>query len=161
MVLYAQRPSVLSGWPGHIATANDMQVKMLDRLTGAAPSIDNNAKAILGNAKIIGHARADAQEIAKQRLIIARSIIKRIHMFARDNQNVFRRLRINIMESHAPFILINNIGRLIASANSAKQTIIRHIIPLYFSSTISKEHALSNKEHLLTIVAASGFQGNL
>ena len=66
VVLFDNR---LARRPVEVAAADYMQMKMFYRLTGIAACVDNRAKALFGDAKLIGDAGTDTQEITEQEII--------------------------------------------------------------------------------------------
>jgi hypothetical protein len=62
------------------------------------------------------------KQVAQQRLILLRSIVKRFEMFSRDDQHVRRRLRIDVADYDATLILMYEIRRYRSGDYLTKQT---------------------------------------
>jgi hypothetical protein len=74
-------------------------------------------------AQIIYHSRAYTQQVTKHTFISLSRIIQRLNVFARNDQHMRRRLRINIANHHTTIILMNKLARNISCDDLAKQTI--------------------------------------
>ena len=98
------KASLSRGWilarrPGHLSAAEHVHVQMKDRLAGATSSVDDRAiAAAFRQSVIVGDARTDSQQMAQQRLVLLRSIVERLHVFARNDQQVRWGLRINVAD---------------------------------------------------------------
>jgi len=51
-------PNLLARWPGHFASAEDVHVKVKDRLAGAAARVNHRPiSAVFSQAVVVGYAR--------------------------------------------------------------------------------------------------------
>ena len=89
-------PSRLSRRPVHRASAKNVYVQVEDRLPGSGAVIDDCAIAAFSKAGGIGHARGHPQQVTQQGLVFLGGIVERLDVFARNHQQVGRRLSIDI-----------------------------------------------------------------
>jgi len=78
------------------------------RLTGASACVNYGAIATFSIALVVSDARADAKQVAQQRLISLRSIIQRLEMLAGDYQYMQWRLRIDVAQHDTTIVALNN-----------------------------------------------------
>ena len=108
------------------ATAEQVNVQMKNGLPAVAVRVDDDAIAVFGKAFFACYFRAGQKQVTERFPVIFSGFVERIEMLARDDQNVRRRLRANIVEGDAHVVFVNSRRRNLARNNSAKQTIFAH-----------------------------------
>jgi hypothetical protein len=103
---------------------HQMYVQMKDRLSAVRICIDDYPVSILRKSLITGYLRRNQQHMAQDTLMLLICLIKRIKMFARDDQDMSRGLRRNVIERNAIVVLENRGGRYRTLNYPAKDAII-------------------------------------
>jgi hypothetical protein len=114
-------------WPA----AEQMNMKVKNRLPAVRICVDHDAIAVLGYAPFTSDLGRRELEMAERRLLSDGRRIERIEMLARNNENMRRSLRAYVVERDAGPVLVNLVGRNLARNYLAKQTIILHIRMIY------------------------------
>jgi hypothetical protein len=96
-----------------------MYMQMVDRLAAILPGIDHGAKPI-GQSFAVGDASGCYVKIPQQLLGVVARLGERTNMFARDNQNMCGRLRIDIPERIGKFVGENFLRRSFTGNNLAE-----------------------------------------
>ena len=87
-------------------------MKVKDRLAGAAARINYcPISAVFSQPVVIGYARGHSQQMTQQRLVFLSGVVEGIHMLARNDQHVRRRLGVNVAHDDTTIILINHVRR--------------------------------------------------
>ena len=60
---------------------------------------------------VVSHTRRYAQQVTKQGFVFRRRIVEGFHVFAGNDEQVRRRLRIIVANDDATIVLINHVGR--------------------------------------------------
>ena len=115
--------SWLTRRPAHPATTEYMHMDMINSLASAFVAIENQAVAVLIDALVGGYLFCHQHHTAGYADIFIVEIINRRNVLFRYNQNMRRRLRINIPESQDVFVLINLVTRNFTVSDFAKQAI--------------------------------------
>lgn len=64
------RDKALSRWPTHLASTNDMNMQMIDRLSPILSIIDYSAKPTLDKTLLMGYLLSCVEQMTKERLLI-------------------------------------------------------------------------------------------
>jgi hypothetical protein len=121
----------LAGRPLHRSPTEHMYMQVEDRLAGTGARVDDRAVSALAVTRIIGQARGDAQEMAKQSFVPLRRFVERFHMFERNHEYVRGRLRVDVPNSDAAIILMNKLSGNVTGYDFAKETgVIGHALDL-------------------------------
>src|SRR5712675_58236 len=124
MKLIYDQPS--STWrPMKRSSTKQMQVQMEHRLPGAASRVHHRAVALL-QFSFPRQFRCDQRNLSQHRLFFWSGLFQRSKMFLRTNQNMGRRLRINIFKCKYVRIVVNQLRRNLFLRNLAEQTIAFH-----------------------------------
>jgi hypothetical protein len=99
----------LSWWPVHGASAEQVEVEMIHGLAAILAGIDHHAVAV-GEAFVAGDPRRGPQQVAEQRAVPFGAVSQRRNMFARRDQHVHRRMRVNVREGVALLVLVDGGG---------------------------------------------------
>jgi formamidopyrimidine-DNA glycosylase len=107
-----------------LATAEDVQVQVIDRLSAPVARIRGNPIAVLRQS-LAGRniARSQQKRASDSRIIVAKRTDGR-DVFARHNQDVRRRCRLNVAESHDRFVFVDTIAGNLAHHDPAKDTLL-------------------------------------
>jgi len=97
----------LSGRKNKRTTAEQVKMQMKNRLPAIAVGVDNRAIAGFGKIFFAGDFRRNQMHIAERFQMFVSRFIERCDMLARNNENVLRGLRANIVKRHADIIFIN------------------------------------------------------
>ena len=92
-------------------------------------AVDNQTVAAVGNAFLLGDFGGHRKEAAQRHFILSRDIIGGGDQFVGHNQNMGRRLGVDIAERGYQFILVNNIGRNFAPDDFAEDRFLSHRCP--------------------------------
>jgi hypothetical protein len=92
-----------------VASAEDVDMEMIDRLASIGPGIDHHAVAV-SQAFVAGNLRGRQQHVAEQRGMFLAGVRQGGDMFAGHHQKVHRRLRIDIAEGAAQLVLVDGLG---------------------------------------------------
>jgi hypothetical protein len=109
-LLFASRLPSSSRRPRQGPAAEKMHMQMIDRLPTVFACVDDHPIAF-DEPPFTGQIRPDPQQMAKKRRMILSRFSKRNQMFARRNQNMNGRLRMNIGKGVAFVILVNGCRR--------------------------------------------------
>lgn len=100
---------------------------MENALPGSRARIDDHAIAFFSDPDLIRHLRGDPQHVAEHDLVLRSSVVQRIHVLAGDDQDVPRRLRIDVFERHNVIILVEDVRRKLMP--STPRTAILLMVP--------------------------------
>ena len=124
----------------HLTAAEDMEMKVVDRLAGIVSAVGNNpvsARQVL----LRGNDPDGPKAFRKLGIRGSGGIIQGAYMLLRNHQDMDRRLRIDITESVDIFILIDFLRGDLAADDPAKETIFHNVHhPFHTDSFISSPH---------------------
>jgi hypothetical protein len=103
-------------------------MQMKHRLPRAAPIVDHRAISIRERT-LRGEFCGDELQVSQHRTILCGSFRKRDQMLSWADQDVRRRLRLNVLKREDLIVLVNYFGRDFFSADFAEQAVI-HGSPL-------------------------------
>src|ERR1051326_676040 len=93
--------------PREVATAEDVDVYVEDRLARARAGVDDGAVAFVGVARVACDARGDAQEVAERGLVGLFRLVERGDLRAREDERERRGLRVDVAEGDGALVLVN------------------------------------------------------
>ena len=102
-----------------------MHMNMEDRLAAVRICVDNHAVTVVGEPTLACDLSRSQQQVTEHRRIFFRSLIQRVDMLTRHDQNMRRSLRRDIVEGKANVILVNFGRGYLARNYLAKQAISR------------------------------------
>jgi hypothetical protein len=105
-----------------VAPAQHVHVQMMNRLLRVRPAIDYAAEARFGDSLLPGHKGGDPHDLADQRLVFFGRVGESRKVLAWDDDDMSRRLWVNVPEYHDIRVLIHNVRRNAARGDIAKQT---------------------------------------
>lgn len=111
-----------AGRPAHDSPSEKMVVKMINRLPGPRVRVQDHAIPFRGNASLARQFRSYEENLAHKFPIVPREVEPRRDVLPRDNQNVNRRLRGDVLESHQPVVLVDDSGRYLLLDDLAEET---------------------------------------
>ncbi len=100
---------VLSRRPAEGASAQQVDVQMIDCLPAVFPVIHHDAVALVQAARA-SNLRRGPEKVPKERIVCLLRARQRVEVPARSNEDVRRRLRVDVRESVAVFILVDGCG---------------------------------------------------
>src|SRR5687768_7789422 len=110
-------------------------MNMIHLLMGHPAVVDDGAEAI-GGAGIAREAPGHGKHLAKRRLMGGLRVVQRRDVHLRDDQQVNRRLRADVVECHHFGVVVDLLRRDLAADDPAKHTVwIGHFFRAAFSST--------------------------
>src|SRR5262249_55401188 len=110
-----------SGRPGESSSAKHMCVQMRDALAGGLTGVYHQTVTALGDIQLVGDLRGDVQQVPHQRNVQLRHIVERLEIvLARNQHNVDRRLRIDVLDGDDLFVFVDEGGRRVVSYDVAK-----------------------------------------
>lgn len=102
-----------------------MQVQMVNGLAAVIPSIDNYAIALVQLLRA-SKFRGCSHQMAQQRLVLGKCLCLRTDVLFGYDQQMRRRLRIDVRKSNAQLVFVDTVGWNLPSDDFAKQTIRIH-----------------------------------
>jgi len=96
---------------------------MKDALACARARVDDRSIAALRKPFLIRQAGGDTQQMAERSLIPLTGFVKRFYVFARNDQNMGGRLRVDVAESQRAIILVDDVRGNLPGNDSTKETI--------------------------------------
>lgn len=109
-----------------LTTAEKMKVKMKDRLPGVGVRIDDDAVTAPSKTFLPRDFGGGQKQMSERFLMLRLRRIERREMLARNDQNVRRRLRADVVKCYAYIVFKNFRRRNFARNNFAKNTIFVH-----------------------------------
>ena len=106
-----------------MTSAQQMKMEVKNGLACVRTCVDDYAKAFLRDTLFLRELGGNQKNIANYFSIVSAQIRKRGDMLARDNQNMNRRLRIDVLEGHHGVIFVEHITLNLFLDNAAEQTI--------------------------------------
>ena len=106
----------------HRASTEQMQMQMADRLAAILAGIHHRAEAV-AEPFLFRDLLRHCVQVSKQPLVPGRQMRERGNVLARDQQQMHRRLRMNIREDHRIVIFIKLLRRNRTRGNLAEQTV--------------------------------------
>jgi hypothetical protein len=97
--------------PAHVTTSEHMEMHVEHRLSCIPPDIGHDSISGLRKPMLMRDLLAKQQEASQQVAIFMRRIMERRHVAFGDDQDMNRRLRIDVAECQRMFILKDNISR--------------------------------------------------
>ena len=91
--------------PGQLAFGEEVDVKVGDGLGGVGPIVDDQAKAFF-EVQFFCHSDGGEKQVSERRLIGGRSVGNARDGFFWDNEEMNRRLRLDVVKHDAVFILV-------------------------------------------------------
>ena len=104
----------------HRTSAEYMHVEMIDGLATVSSRADHYPKSI-GEPLHPRDFSRGPQQVPQQRFVFFLRFCHRRDVLARNHQHMYRRLRIDVMERDAMFVLVGGLRRHSAFDNSAKK----------------------------------------
>src|SRR5207249_764109 len=107
--------------PGKFTASQQVKVQVKDTLTCIGTHIGDKTIAALGKPKLLGQSGCNHEQDCQYMPILFSQISHRCDMPSRDEQDMMRCLRINILKSNHILILVNNFTRYLTFCNFAEQ----------------------------------------
>jgi hypothetical protein len=105
-----------------VAAAEDVEVEMIDALAAVGAGVDDDTIPI-GQALFARNIGGGGEKVAEQGGVTAADACERCDVLARDHEKMGRRLRVNVSERDALFVLVNGLGGNGSSDDLAKKAI--------------------------------------
>ena len=115
----------LPWWPGHVASAEQVQVEMEHRLPCARANVVHRAVSAL-NAALASDLRGDELAVAEDLSVFRRGFLQSNHVPFGDDQHVRRRLGIDVLEDVHFVVLVHLLRRDLAGDDLAKEAVFIH-----------------------------------
>ena len=107
------------------ASAQQMDVKMKHRLSGARSRIDDGPVAFGIQSALARQLRRHGQEASQQRLVLCGGILERGKMLARNHQQMNRRLRVEVFNGRNLVVFVDEFRRRAALDDAAEQALFQ------------------------------------
>jgi len=104
-----------------------MNMQMKNGLPAGVIRIYHRAVPFFGKTLPARDLAGRQEKMAERFAVCFAGLIERGEMLARDDQNMRRRLRTDVVKGHAGLIFIDEFGRNFAPADLAENTILTHI----------------------------------
>jgi hypothetical protein len=117
---------------------------MVDLLPPVAIAVDHGAVAILCQPLFCGYPPGSQHDPSGQITILIDKIVQGGYMPFRDDQNMGRRLRIDITKGKNMLILIDHIGPDLATGHLAKKAVTHLLSPLILIIKHSNHQSIQN-----------------
>jgi hypothetical protein len=99
----------LSRGPSEVTSTQEMEMEVKNSLASVYAGIDDYAKPVLRNALFLRELGGDDENMPNYCSIALVQIQQCRNMLARDNQNMNRRFRIDVLKSHHGVIFVDHI----------------------------------------------------
>ena len=108
--------------PTQPLSSQQVEVEVKDDLPAFAVAVQYQAEAPLGDTLLSGDAVRHQEEVPKESIITLACIKERREMPAGNNQDVDRRLRVDVLEGHRFFVLVDDLGGMLPLGDLTKET---------------------------------------
>src|SRR5919199_4273855 len=105
--------AILARGPVHPASTDEMQVDVLHRLLRIRTIVENRAVTVC-QPLVGGNFLRYQEQVSDERFVFLGQVVERGDGLAGHNQDVRRRLGIDVAQGHAPVILIKDLPRLLS-----------------------------------------------
>ena len=92
----------------HATSAEEVQVEMIHRLTAVVATVNYGAVAV-SEALLLRKLPCHDEEVTNEITILGLQVVERRDRLPRNDKNVRRGLRINVVERHTPIILVDDV----------------------------------------------------
>src|SRR5262249_37298215 len=113
----------LTGRPAERATSQEMEVDVKHVLPAALSHIDRGAPAGVGEPGIVRELRGDDEEVPGERGIGVRQVVQRRDVRPRADEDVRRRLRLDVGEGEGAVVLVDELRRDLTIADLAEEAV--------------------------------------
>jgi hypothetical protein len=110
--------------------AHDVEVQVKHRLPGLGSVIDHHPVAPRFDAALAGELRRDRQQVAEELFLLWRKILQRDEMLPGNHQQVDGGLRVNVLDSKAGVIFVNESGGNLPFEDAAEDAVV-HPVSVY------------------------------
>lgn len=122
---------------------------MIDRLPTLAVAVEHQPEAPLRDAFLPGNLVRDQQEMPEQPIVVLSRIQKRREVSARNDQDMDRGLRMDVLEGHGLVILIDDLAGKFSCRDPAKEAGLqgfpyRYSALLFFPKRLRSSRASSD-----------------
>jgi hypothetical protein len=97
-----------------------MKMNMENALPRSGTAVDHHAEPTLGNPLIFSQLIDHGKNLADKTVIFLLQVEERRYVLPRNDQQMNRRFRIDVLKSHDRIVLVDNVAFNIASNDSAK-----------------------------------------
>lgn len=88
-----------------------MEVEVRNRLHRVLTAVRNDAVAVFGDAEFASQTTNNGENMPDQRSVFRFDVVERTEFLFRDNENVNRRLRGDVVKRQAEIVFVNDRGR--------------------------------------------------
>ena len=99
-----------------------MEVEVKDDLPAFAVAVQYQAESPLGDALLPGDVVCHQEEVSEESIITLACIKERREMPAGNNQDVDRRLRVDVLEGYGVIVLVDDLGRKLPLNDLTEET---------------------------------------
>jgi hypothetical protein len=110
----------LSRRPRHVAAPEKMEVNMKNALSRASATVDYYAEPFFGNPLIFGQLIGHRKNVADKAFIFLLQVEERCDMLSWHDQEMDRRLRVNVLKRYNGIVLIDDVPFDVAFNDPAK-----------------------------------------
>src|SRR4029453_15447091 len=100
-----------------------MEMNVKDGFGGIAVCIEHGAISAIGKAALFRKRGGAPCHLANDRIVLRHEIVQRRDMCLRDDEGMQRPLRIDVLESQEPIVLVENFGGNLTLDDPAEQAI--------------------------------------
>ncbi len=109
--------------PGHITTTQQVKMDMPDHLPAGRVAIDNDPETVFSKTEVMGDLAGDLMNMTDQFIICSCQIKNGADMLARNDQEMMRRLRVDVLDDDQTIILENLLAGDLAGNDFTEYTI--------------------------------------
>jgi hypothetical protein len=108
--------------PTQPLSSQQVEVEVKDDLPAFAVAVQYQAESALGDALLPGDAVRHQEEVSEESIITLASIKERWKVSAGNNQDVDRRLRVDVLEGYGFVVLVDDLGRKLPLNDLTEET---------------------------------------
>lgn len=103
-----------------------MEVEVRNRLHRVLTAVRNDAVAVFGDAEFASQTANNGENMPDQRSVFRFDVVERTEFLFRDNENVNRRLRGDVVKRQAEIVFVNDRGRNFFIDNAFENSFFGH-----------------------------------
>jgi hypothetical protein len=106
-----------SGWPGHLASTDNVNVHVGNTLSRVGSVVDDHPESFV-QVKLTSHLPGNQQKVPKQLAVFLDRFFKAGYRFLWDDQDMCRALWVDVVDDEGEIVLIGYLGGNLAGENA-------------------------------------------
>ena len=119
-----RRPSARGQELARLASGGEVKVHVVDDLSALRPRVHAEPEAFLGVAGILGQSASGHHTAAEHEGVLVRRVDQRGDVATRDDEQMDRRLRVDVLERDNRVVLLHDVARTLARDDAAEQAVV-------------------------------------